>query len=422
MTTDRLQVCLESSRADETHRWRIATGTTLTEPVAILHATARGAALRVAGRPARAWDAVTDAIDAMPALAAEHAGALWVGYFAYDLGRLFEHLPGAPRDDLALPLFAFALVHPTEDRTPITRPPHPPSRPTERPPPRSTFTPSAYQHAVARAIEYIRAGDIFQVNLSQRFTAPLLHRPIDVYRRLQATTPAAYAAYLDFGDHQLISNSPELFIDVRQQPDGRRCVTNRPIKGTRPRLPGMFEALRDSAKDQSELAMIVDLQRNDLGRVCRTGSVRVIEPRQIETHPTVLHGVATIRGELREDVRPSDLLRAVFPCGSITGCPKIRAMQIIDELEPVARGPYCGAIGWVDAKGDMQFNVAIRTIVVTGGQAHFAVGGGIVADSDPAGEFDETIHKSRALADALGISLPALSDQAVAAATPTAYE
>jgi len=147
-------------------------------------------------------------------------------------------------------------------------------------------------------------------------------------------------------------------------------VTTRPIKGTRPRAAGMEEELRHSLKDQAELNMIVDLERNDLGRVCEIGSVRVIEPRVIEAHPTVYHGVATIEGQLRDDVTFADLLRATFPSGSVTGAPKIRAMQIIDELEPCARGPYCGAIGYLAADGSMQFNVAIRTMIAKDGLVH----------------------------------------------------
>jgi anthranilate/para-aminobenzoate synthase component I len=166
----------------------------------------------------------------------------------------------------------------------------------------------------------------------------------------------------------------------------------------------MDEELSRSEKDRAELTMIVDLQRNDLGRICEIGSVRVTEPRVIEAHPTVYHGVATVEGILRPGVGFVDILRAVFPCGSITGCPKIRAMQVIDELEPVRRGPYCGAIGWIGADGSMEFNVAIRTMVVTDGLVHVPVGGGIVADSDPAAEYEETLVKATAMLAALGVS------------------
>jgi anthranilate/para-aminobenzoate synthase component I len=204
---------------------------------------------------------------------------------------------------------------------------------------------------------------------------------------------------LDYGDHPLISNSPELFLKV----DANRKVTTRPIKGTRPRREGMEKELLDSIKDQAELNMIVDLERNDLGRVCEIGSVKVTNPREIETHPTVYHGVATIEGQLRNDVGLVELLRATFPGGSVTGAPKIRAMEIIEELEPVRRGPYCGAIGYISADGQMQFNIAIRTIVVTGAKAYVSVGGGIIADSNPKDEYEETLVKARALFDVLGV-------------------
>ncbi len=165
----------------------------------------------------------------------------------------------------------------------------------------------------------------------------------------------------------------------------------------------MKEELTASAKDQAELNMIVDLERNDLGRVCKIGSVKVTETRSIEEHPTVLHGVATIEGVLRDDATFADLLRATFPGGSITGAPKIRAMQIIDELETVRRGAYCGAVGYLDADGTMQFNVAIRTMLIKGGMAHIPVGGGIVADSDPEAEYEETLVKAKAMFEAVGI-------------------
>jgi para-aminobenzoate synthetase component 1 len=163
--------------------------------------------------------------------------------------------------------------------------------------------------------------------------------------------------------------------------------------------------LRDSLKDQAELNMIVDLERNDLGRICEVGSVKVVEPRVIEAHPTVYHGVATIEGILRPEISFVDILRAMFPGGSVTGAPKIRAMQIIEELEPVRRGPYCGAIGYLASDGSMEFNIAIRTMIVKDGLVHIPVGGGIVADSDPEAEYDETLVKARAMFDALGVDL-----------------
>jgi anthranilate/para-aminobenzoate synthase component I len=267
----------------------------------------------------------------------------------------------------------------------------------------STFSRDGYIAAVKRVWEYIAAGDIFQANLSQRISVPAPGvRPMALFHRLARAHPAAYGALLDFGDWSLISNSPELFFRVEPLPDGRRRIINRPIKGTRPRGDRMDLELWESEKDKAELAMIVDLQRNDLGRVCEIGSVHVTEPRTIEAHPTVYHAVATIEGILRPDVGLAELLRAVFPCGSVTGCPKIRAMEIIDELEPVRRGPYCGAIGWIGMDGAMEFSVAIRTMVLKDDVAYVPVGGGVVADSSAAAEYEETLVKARAMLTAIG--------------------
>jgi anthranilate/para-aminobenzoate synthase component I len=329
-----------------------------------------------------------------------HFVGRWVGYLGYDLGRVFEELPGGPPDDPRLPLFDF--THHGPEATGAAG--GPTRRPARYDPPRWNFTRQQYEAAVRRAVEYIAAGDVFQVNLSQRCTLGLREPAASVYQRLLARAPATYGALLDYGDHALISNSPELFLRVTPLPDGRRRVVTRPIKGTRPRGPGMAERLAASAKDQAELNMIVDLERNDLGRVCEIGSVKVTQQRAIEAHPTVYHGVATVEGILRPDVSFVDLLRATFPGGSVTGAPKIRAMQIIDELEPVRRGPYCGAIGYLASDGTIEFNVAIRTMVVTGeGLVHVPVGGGIVADSDPAAEYEETRVKARAMLEALGV-------------------
>ena len=319
----------------------------------------------------------------------------WVGFLSYDLGRRFEALPSRAVDDLKLPLFAFGF-HPDEKKNlPVSRERSERFSATDAASAyRSTLPRDAYLDACGKIIAYIRAGDIFQANLAQHLTFDFFANPQAVYRRLP---PAAYGGLLDFGDFALICNSPELFLKVEN-----RRVTTRPIKGTRPNAPGMYDELLNSEKDAAELHMIVDLERNDLGRVCEVGSVRVTSPREIETHPTVLHGVATVEGTLRPGVGFVDLLAATFPGGSITGAPKIRAMQIIDELEPIRRGPYCGAIGYLASDGSMQFNVAIRTIVAKGGTAHVSVGGGIVADSDPLAEYAETWTKARAMLDALG--------------------
>jgi anthranilate/para-aminobenzoate synthase component I len=326
----------------------------------------------------------------------------WVGYLSYDLGRLFETIPARAVDDLGLPLFRFSLQYRGEGELPrdLGSAPAPPPAAV----PHSTFTRGQYLDAVARAIEYIAAGDVFQVNLSQRFSTPLCEHPAKLYARLRRQSPAWYGACLCYDDFAILSNSPELFLRVDPQPDGTRRVVTRPIKGTRPRAAGMDAELRDSPKDQAELNMIVDLERNDLGRVCEIGSVRVTEPRSIEAHPTVYHGVATVEGVLRGDVSLVDLLRATFPGGSVTGAPKIRAMEIIEELEPVCRGPYCGAIGYLGGDGSIEFNVAIRTMTARDGLVHVPVGGGIVADSDPAAEYEETLVKAKAMFAALGIS------------------
>ena len=350
------------------------------------------------------WEDPLAALDWMPRHLGEicQADARWIGFLSYDLGRLFENLPSRAVDDLHLPLFAFTLHLPQPQPTWRGRE-HPLRAPGEL---SSSFSKEGYIDAVARTIDYIAAGDVFQVNLSQRFAAPLTENPWHVYERLQRRTPALYGAYLDLGDYALLSNSPELFLRVErcEAASGRRRVTTRPIKGTRPRSPGMDLVLRDSLKDQAELNMIIDLERNDLGRGCEIGSVRVTEPRTIEEHPTVYHGAATIEGILREDVSFVDLLRATFPGGSVTGAPKIRAMEIIEELEPTRRGPYCGAIGYLAPGGLLEFNIAIRTMIIRDSLVHIPVGGGIVADSDPAAEYQETLVKARAMFAALGIS------------------
>lgn len=271
---------------------------------------------------------------------------------------------------------------------------------------RSDFTRREYEQAVRRTIDYIAAGDIFQANLSQRFVIESPGPPEAVFLRLRRQNPSFYGAYLGLPDATLLSASPELFLTLR----GRDVLT-RPIKGTRRRSPdNAVNSLRkrelwNSAKDRAELAMIIDLERNDLGRVCEYGSVRVVEPAALEEHPTVLHLVGTVAGRLRRGLDVVDLLQATFPGGSITGAPKIRAMQIIDELERGPRGVYCGSIGHVGLDGSATFNIAIRTITIAGGIAEAHAGGGIVADSTPADEYDETLAKAAALLDALGASL-----------------
>ena len=363
---------------------------------------------RRSGEIVRTWTDPLAALDWMPRHLDERRGgadARWIGFLSYDLGRMFETLPARAVDDLRLPLFTFTLHdgRRSADAAMTAAPAEATSRPAATGL-SSNFPRDAYLRAVERAIEYIAAGDIFQVNLSQRFTASLDEPPARVYERLRTQSPALYGAYLEYADFALLCNSPELFLRVeREGARDRRKVTTRPIKGTRAAGAGMARQLRESEKDQAELNMIIDLERNDLGRVCEIGSVRVTQPREIEQHPTVLHTAATVEGVLRRDVGFVDLLRATFPGGSITGAPKIRAMEIIDELEPHRRGPYCGAIGYLGGDGTIELNVAIRTMIVRGGFVHVPVGGGIVADSDPAAEYDETLIKARAMFAALGV-------------------
>jgi len=359
-----------------------------------------------------------------------------VGYLGYDLGRLFERLPARPPDDLGLPdlhvafygaAIAFdheagrvcvcgpcgdavrGLSRQVEAVTAATK-----ETPEDAPrvrggvPLASSFSREGYTGAVRRVKDYIAAGDVYQVNLSQRFLAPLTAHPLALYLRLRGRSPAPFSAYLDIGDAQILSSSPERFLRVY----GRdRIVETRPIKGTRPRGETGEEDRRlaaellQSEKDRAELVMIVDLERNDLGRVCRFGSVRVPELIALETYANVFHLVATVTGELDPGRGAADLLRATFPGGSITGAPKLRAMEIIDELEPVSRGPYTGSLGYFSFSGDVDLNILIRTLVVRGDRVCFHAGGGIVADSDPDAEYEETLHKARGVMRALGATM-----------------
>jgi para-aminobenzoate synthetase component 1 len=269
---------------------------------------------------------------------------------------------------------------------------------------RSTFTHRGYLDAVGRVRNYIVAGDIFQANLSQRFQAALHEAPFDLYTRLRRRNPAPFAAYLDFGDLVVLSASPERFLRLEGE---RRLIETRPIKGTRPRGLGpmhdaaLGRALAESAKDRAENVMIVDLLRNDLSRVCRPGTVRVPELFALEQHPTVHHLVSTVVGELDSGADAFDLIRAAFPGGSITGAPKVRAMEIIAELEPTRRGVYCGSIGYISTSGAMDTSIVIRTYVALRGDVYFQAGGGIVADSDPELEYRETLDKARGLIEVI---------------------
>jgi para-aminobenzoate synthetase component 1 len=362
-------------------------------------------------------------------------GPGWIGYIGYEFGRHLERLPGRAIRDTSLPDLHLAFYDATavydavekrwtltwlafdepnckgEESAEVLRTilesvceTDKPGRKAEKTDVevKSNFSPDEYRRTIARCIDYIAAGDIFQVNLSQRFTVADAPSPPAIYRSLRRRNPAWYSAMLLFEDSAVISSSPELFLRVR----GREVLT-RPIKGTRRRTGVADEdaaaaaELLASEKDNAELAMIIDLLRNDLGRVCRYGSVRVANRRELETHPTVFHLVGSVVGELCDGVGPVDLLAATFPGGSITGAPKIRAMEIIDELEPVARGVYTGSIGYIGTNGDCELNIVIRTIVWDRGKAHVQVGGGIVADSTPEGEYIETLDKARAVIKAI---------------------
>lgn len=266
----------------------------------------------------------------------------------------------------------------------------------------SNFTQKEYYRAIEKARKYIRQGDIYQMNMTQRFSTPINRHPLNIYDRLRTINPAPFASYLNYGDMQVASSSPERFLQLR---DG--IIETRPIKGTLPRgkYPKQDERnkgkLLKSIKDRAENLMIVDLMRNDIGRVCKFGSVMVPELFCIETYPTVFHMVSTVMGELCEDRDAVDCITATFPGGSITGAPKIRSMEIIDELEPTCRHIYTGSIGYIGFDGNMDLNIVIRTILIKNDQAYYQVGGGIVWDSAPEKEYRETLDKGLALRKAL---------------------
>ncbi|MEW6304056.1 MAG: aminodeoxychorismate synthase component I [Verrucomicrobiota bacterium] len=268
----------------------------------------------------------------------------------------------------------------------------------------SNLTRAEFIEKVERAQRYIRAGDIYQVNLSQRLAAECRWHGWEVFQRLSAVSPAPFAAYLDCGEFQLASSSPESFLRM----SGSHIQT-RPIKGTRPRSADatrdaqLTYELQTSQKEMAELVMITDLLRNDLGKVCDFGSVQVPELVRLERYPQVQHLVSTVEGRLRNDVTHFAAFASCFPGGSITGAPKIRAMEIIDELEPVTRGPYTGALGYLGFNRESQLSIIIRTAVCQEGMVYFPVGAGIVADSVAAAEYDETIAKARGFLAALNL-------------------
>lgn len=364
-----------------------------------------------------------------------------VGFLSYDLKNEIESLPNFAENDLKLPLWRFAwydgiviydhlqrkywiaacgidengtchtdLAHVRLERLEQILYSFVPEQLSElealdnrTPLPQSTINPSVsheqYLTDLQRVIDYIYAGDIYQANLTQRFSIAWEGDAWKLYSQLHSQNPAPFAAFLPYSDFQVLCSSPERFIRI--QPNG--IIETRPIKGTRPRGDSLSEdrlqanELENSPKDRAELTMIIDLERNDLGRICEFGTVKVQDLITLEKYPTVWHLVSTITGQLLEGLKPSDILRAIFPGGSITGAPKIRAMEIIEELEPHKRGIYTGSIGYIGFDGAWDLNIVIRTIFLKEGKAYVHVGGGIVADSIPESEYYETLDKAKAL-------------------------
>lgn len=369
-----------------------------------------------------------------------------VGYLGYDLVRFFEHLPNAPQDDRGIPdlhllltdtLLIFDAVRHSITILNNAYVPEPGSeraaynlacqkieqtlQQLQQPAPNASFLPLAgeipepepksnfkradYEKAVSKCVEYIRAGDCVQVVPSQRFEVPLTADTFDVYRALRHVSPAPYMFYLSLGDVQLIGASPEVLVT---EDDG--LVTTRPLAGTRKRgaTPAEDEALKEELladpKERAEHIMLVDLHRNDIGRVCEYGSVEVDKLMYVERFSHVMHLTSNVIGKLRSDKNSYDLLRATFPAGTLSGAPKVRAMEIIDELEPTRRGPYGGVIGYFSFGGNLDTCITLRTIVVKDGVAYVQAGGGVVADSDPALEYEETRNKARAALRAIALA------------------
>ncbi|MHC4068548.1 MAG: anthranilate synthase component I family protein [Planctomycetota bacterium] len=360
----------------------------------------------------------------------------WAGYFSYELGRYIEKLPNTTVDDLKMPLirlcfydgviaydhieqvcWLIAIEMGNEKQRAEEKLAHlenlltKSQKITVKPPCRTglddtdfsqigcNMDKDYYFEAIEKIKRYIYDGDVYQINFSQRFECDYTTEPISLYHWQNFYNPSPYAAYIDGDDFHIVSASPEMFITIE---DG--IISTQPIKGTRRRVSEdknknakNFEELVKSEKEQAELNMIIDLERNDVARICRAGTRKVVQPRTIESYPTVFHAMATVAGELRGDVTFCDTMRAMFPGGSITGAPKIRSMEIIDETEPTARGVYTGSIGFIGIDGGVCLNIAIRTIIITGQKAYAQSGGGIVADSQAESEWAETITKARAL-------------------------
>ncbi|EJS62043.1 anthranilate synthase component I [Bacillus cereus BAG1X1-3] len=352
-----------------------------------------------------------------------------IGYFSYDCIRYIEKLPSLAEDDLNIPDIFFLLFddvfiydqkeqvlwiithyvdehEKAEERLnawkdlwvkeapKLTMPFECPEKKNET----VAFTEEGFIKAVERIQEYIGAGDVFQVNLSTRQERTLQTHPLEIYTSLREINPSPYMGYLELGDFQIVSASPELLIK-KQGPE----VSTRPIAGTRSRGANEQEdeelarELIENEKERAEHVMLVDLERNDLGRICKYGTVEVDEFMVIEKYSHVMHIVSNVRGEVEEDKDAFDLVKAVFPGGTITGAPKIRTMEIIEELEPVRRGIYTGSIGWIGYSGDTELNIVIRTLLAKDGQAHVQAGAGIVIDSNPKNEYKESLKKAIAL-------------------------
>ena len=364
----------------------------------------------------------------------------WLGYFSYELGRYIERLPATTNDDFEMPLirlcfydkliaydhleqtcWLIALELGGDTETPhgklaaleslvtkaqnvCVKPPVPADLDNiDFSQIRCNMDKDYYLRAVEKIRHYIYDGDVYQVNFSQRFESDYNARAIDLFHWQNLHNPSPYAAYIDSGDFQIVSASPEMFITIT---DG--LISTKPIKGTRPRINPTnpqaeqinaknFDELVRSEKEQAELNMIIDLERNDLVKICEYGTRKVSQPRTIESYPTVFHAAATVAGCLRDEITFCDVLKATFPGGSITGAPKISSMEIIDETEPTDRGVYTGCIGFLGIDGTVCLNIAIRTIIIKNKKAFAQVGGGIVADSDPDAEWNETLTKARAL-------------------------
>ncbi len=339
------------------------------------------------------------------------------GFFSYDFGWEIEDLPNLAKDDLQIPKLLFVVPatliifdHLKQEIEILSDKPNEVVNSLE--PRRSvsgsnTYTNSRgdpnlksnlskenFENIVKKAKEYIASGDIYQANLSQRFQTSINEHPFETYKRLRRINPSPFASYFDFGEIKLVSCSPERLIKLENG-----IAETRPIAGTRPATATPDELLLDP-KERAEHIMLVDLERNDLGKVCEYGTVHVNENMIIEKYSHVIHIVSNVIGKLRKDKDQFDLIQAMFPGGTITGCPKIRSMEIIEELEPVKRGPYTGSIGYI-MKDKIDLNITIRTIVVKKNAAYIQVGAGIVADSIPEKEYFETLHKAQAMFEAL---------------------